>query len=957
MTPALANQLLVSNFRLPAELPDKYKDFCKGLLGFLPEDRIFTDKLRCLAYGTDASFYRMVPKVVVKVADEDEVSSLLRLAYQLEIPVTFRAAGTSLSGQAITDSVLVLLAGNWTGARVESNGERIALEPGVIGSRANDILKPFKRKIGPDPASINSAMIGGIAANNASGMCCGVDFNSYRTLHSMRVILADGHLLDTDDPQSCERFRRNHRELLDSLASLAYQVCRNTELSDRIKHKYQIKNTTGYSLNALVDYHDPLEILQHLMIGSEGTLGFISEITYRTIPDSAHKGTALVLFPDIVSACSVVTELKKQKIDAVELFDRSSLNAIEDQPTAPKHLKGLHEDACALLIETGDQRANLRDAKISKIIKLLSTKKVLMKPEFTSDSSEAAGLWKLRKGLFPSVGNLRKAGTTVIIEDFAVPAMRLAEAVVDLRDLFDKYHYEDAILFGHALEGNLHFCFTQDFSTQAEVDRYENLMAEVCELLVEKYDGSLKAEHGTGRNMAPYVELEWGKEAYGLMKQIKHLFDPANLLNPGVILNNDPKIHVKQLKPLPVANEIIDKCIECGFCEVQCPSRDLSLSPRQRITAWREITRLTTTRENRELESELRKLYHYDGEDTCATDGLCAMNCPVDIDTGKLIKQLRFDQHSSLENSIANWCENNFALASKLARLGLAAANISHKVLGSDILVGLSRIIRKVSGNQIPQWNPYFPKPAPRIDWQHEAKTNLSKVVYFPSCICRMMGPSEGSHTSHAEAVHQVLNRAGYQYIHPEGIEGLCCGVAFDSKGFPNQANRKTEELKEALLKASNNGKYPILCETSPCVQRLNHELSELPVYDPVSFAGEFLLDRLEFQQLEETVVIHPTCSNRKAGHVAKMLDIAGKCAKEVVLPHTVTCCGTAGDRGIFHPELPEKALNSLKGQIPKNCSLGISNSRTCELGLSMVSDVKFESLFHLLLMATKPKN
>ena len=132
-----------------------------------------------------------------------------------------------------------------------------------------------------------------------------------------------------------------------------------------------------------------------------------------------------------------------------------------------------------------------------------------------------------------------------------------------------------------------------------------------------------------------YVELEQEQEAYGLMKQIKHLFDLANLLNPGVILNNDPKIHVKQIKLLPVANEIIDKCIECRFCQVQCPSRDLSLSPRQRITVWREITRLTTTGENKELQLELRQLYHYDGEDTCATDALCAMNCPVDIDAGK----------------------------------------------------------------------------------------------------------------------------------------------------------------------------------------------------------------------------------------------------------------------------------------------------------------------------------
>ena len=179
--------------------------------------------------------------------------------------------------------------------------------------------------------------------------------------------------------------------------------------------------------------------------------------------------------------------------------------------------------------------------------------------------------WKVRKGAFPSVGAMRRAGTTVIIEDVAFPIESLAAATLDLQALMRQHGYSEGIIFGHALEGNLHFVFTQDFSDPAEVDRYARFTEDICRLVVDKYDGSLKAEHGTGRNMAPFVEMEWGRQATDLMRRIKMLFDPENLLNPGVILNDDPQAHLKNFKPMPAAEEIVDRCIECGFCESHVP--------------------------------------------------------------------------------------------------------------------------------------------------------------------------------------------------------------------------------------------------------------------------------------------------------------------------------------------------------------------------------------------------
>ena len=404
-----------------------------------------------------------------------------------------------------------------------------------------------------------------------------------------------------------------------------------------------MKNTTGYSLNALIDFSDPIDILQHLMIGSEGTLGFISEIKYRTVVEHPFKASSLILFPTIHEACNAVILLQDAPVAAVELIDRAGLRSVENEQGLPVDLKKLDRDVCALLVETRSNQSELLKSQIQQTIDTIKKIPTVEPILFTADPDECAHLWKIRKGLFPSVGAMRKKGTTVIIEDVAFPIPRLAEATLDLQQLFEKWGYHEAVIFGHALMGNLHFVFTQDFGSEKEVERYKNLMDDVAELVVNKYDGSLKAEHGTGRNMAPFVEMEWGNEAYQLMKRIKVIFDPNNMLNPGVIINSNPHVHLKNLKPIPVAHEKIDSCIECGFCEPNCVAAELTLTPRQRIVVYREMSSLQKTGQEPHLLAQLNKSYRYAGNETCATDGLCATSCPVKIDTGKLIKSLRHE--------------------------------------------------------------------------------------------------------------------------------------------------------------------------------------------------------------------------------------------------------------------------------------------------------------------------
>lgn len=941
-------------------LSGNYRLLYENLVPVIDAKRIFHDPLYTLAYGTDASFYRMIPKLVVKAKDEKEVSFIVKEASRLNLPVTFRAAGTSLSGQAICDSVLLIAGEHWKEYQILENGGKIRLQPGLIGSKVNTLLAPYRRKIGPDPASINSAMIGGIAANNASGMCCGTADNSYQTVVSMRIVFSDGSVLDTGDAQSKSGFQQSHPELISGIEHLGRSVKTNEELAARIRRKFSIKNTTGYSLNTLVDFSDPFDIIAHLMIGSEGTLGFISEITYRTVDELPFKASSMMVFPDIEKACNAVIRLKSEAVSTAELIDRAGLRTAENEAGMPDWIKGLSDGATALLVETRAGDRQTLEKQISQITQAIGTIPVEIPVYFTENPAEYVLYWKIRKGMFPAVGAVRKTGTTVIIEDVAFPLPELANATRDLQLLFRKYRYEEAVIFGHAKDGNLHFVFTQDFSVPEEVERYEKFMGDVAELVVKKYDGSLKAEHGTGRNMAPFVELEWGREAFDLMKQIKQLFDPKNMLNPGVILNDDKKAHLKNLKLLPPAHEKVDKCIECGFCEASCVSADLTLSPRQRITVLREISRLKASGTEPHIAAALVNQYEYAGDETCATDGLCALACPVKIDTGKMIKELRHDQISPRQQKRALWIADHMEFVTAAARTSLSFVGIAHSVLGTGLMKGISSGMRKLSGNKIPQWTPAMPGGSKKIKPEPASVTGSAKVVYFPSCINRSMGKSkdyDNEEVQLTEKVQQLIRKAGMEIIFPEGMSNLCCGMAFSSKGFKEAGLKKSTELEDALWKASEQGKYPVLCDMSPCLFTMKENMDpKMKLYEPVEFILEHLIPKLEIVPVDETVSVFPVCSMKKMGLEDKLVDLAKMCAAEVVVPET-NCCGFAGDRGFTFPELNDHGLRNLKEQTPSVVKNGYSTSRTCEIGLTGHSGISWKSIVYLVDEVSRPKS
>ncbi len=972
----------------------RYAAFQKEIEAFIPTSRHYTDPVRTFAYGTDASFYRLVPKVVVKIHSEDEVKKVLPIARKHKVPVTFRAAGTSLSGQAVTDSVLLKLSHsgrNFRRYEILDQGKRITVEPGLIGGEVNRLLQNYHKKhgtqmqykIGPDPSSIDSCMLGGIISNNSSGMCCGVKQNTYHTLQDMRIVFADGTVLDTADEGSKNAFLKSHARLVAGVQDLARRVQADEDLAALIRKKFSIKCTTGYSINALVDHpvDDPIEIIKRLMIGSEGTLGFVSRATINTVPDLPNKASAFIMFPHVELACKAAALLRRHtSVDAVEMFDRASLReceANEDMVKLVKGLVGSGKHAASLLIECrGDGKAAMQQ-RIDEVLSVLRNSGLeigsgkgekLEDYMFSEDEKVTKVFWDVRKGLIPIVGGARETGTSMLIEDVACPVENLGAMTMDLIEMFERHGYKDASCFGHALEGNLHLVFSQGFRNDEEIERYSRMMQELCELVALKHNGSLKAEHGTGRNVAPFVEMEWGSKAYELMWELKELFDPEYVLNPGVILNHDEDVHRKALKPSPPAHEIVDRCIECGFCESNCPSRDLSLTPRQRITVFREISRLRalpnrTADEDARLK-EFEEIYVYQGEQTCAADGMCQEKCPVKINTGELIKELRKEDMAKKHEQASKfsmWFAQNFSKFTAVTPAFLHAVNLGHRVLGQTVLSSVSSVLNSWTGHLVPTWNKYMPTGASPLKepMKPQAPLQAQKVVYVPSCVTRMMGPStsDPEKASVHEKMLSLFAKGGYEVMYPEGINNLCCGMMFDTRGFKPAAQLKVNELQEALVKASENGKYPIVMDTSPCLKTLKENLTanelKFSLMEPVEFISRFLVDKLDFAKKKQSVTIHVPCSSKKMGMESQMMYIASKCAEQVH-PSGIPCCGMAGDRGMRYPELTGSALQHL--EVPQGCKDGYSTSRTCEMSLSNHSGVDFRSLVYLVDEATTPK-
>ena len=924
------------------------KEICK--------DRVYTDHLRRYAYGVDASCYSYLPKVVVKAEDEREVRRLIRLCQQCGTPFTFRAAGSSLSGQCSSEDVLIVCNDGFKKMEVIDDGKALKCECGVIGSDANDLLKPYNRKIGPDPATLATALVGGILNNNSSGMCCGTAQNSYKTIRSIRVVLLDGTVLDTSDKKSIEQFLREKPQMVEDILQLRKEILADEELTHLIHHKYKIKNTTGYGLNSLVDFEDIIDIINHLFIGSEGTLGFVSEIVYNTVEDVPHKGCGLMFFSTLNDASLAVVALAnmgREKVVAAEMMDYQSLKAVQTLENVPDFVREVPEGTSAILFQTESYSKETVDENLAFIKEQLKDIPTAIPSLYSQDPKEYDSWWAIRKGILPIVGGQRRKGTTVITEDVCFQIEDFTKGIEMLTELFHKYDFVDGgVIFGHALSGNVHFNITPDFSDPKDTKNFGDLVKEMSER-VSGFGGSLKAEHGTGRMVAPFVEMEWGKKAYEINRRIKAIFDPERILNPDVMITDDPDVYKKNLKAQCVIDDAFTICMECGFCEKHCPSRNLTLTPRQRIALLRETKRLENEG-NFTLASELRKGYEYFGVDTCAACSMCKGLCPLSIDTAQIALSMR--RIDSPAPELAKKIYDNFSTTLQMCRAGVSLEGIAGSIITQKAISKITEGLHGVTGV-----TPYVPKTTPKAN-RYKLKnrikpTNFEKVVYFSTCANRAFKPNQGydDDRSLQQVVESLCNKAHIDIIYPKHIENLCCGLSFEN--YDDVHERAVKDLHDALMKASQNGKYPIVIDHSACFNHAFKHMPDLEINDISEFLCKYVVPHLDIEKCDERVIVHKQCKIKSLNKSQYIEDLARLCTDHVFNIKSFACDGFAGQKGFFTPELNKSATKDLAGEIAEyGATLGVSSSSTCEIGLGESGGIPFVGVAFLLDRCSKAK-
>lgn len=956
-----------ANTSLAAALADVFDD-----------EHRHTRPIDLAARSHDASHYLLSPAAAVTARTASDVAAVMALGRRHAVPVTFRSGGTSLSGQAGGTGILVDTRRSFRGIEVLDDGARVRCEPGATVRAVNARLARSGRMLGPDPASEIACTIGGVVANNSSGMACGTATNTYATLESMVVVLPSGTVVDTAAPDAAEHLRAAEPALVAGLERLRDRVRANPDSMARLAHQYSMKNTMGYGLNSFTDFTAPHDILAHLLVGSEGTLGFVASATFRTVRVLPAVATGLLVFPELTAATDALEALLAAGARTLELMDPASLRAVAPSlpPGHPLTQSPIATQTALLVEMQAEDTARLREV-LDRLGPVTARLPLVAPAELTSEVRARAALWSLRKGLYTAVAGARPVGTTALLEDIVVPVPALSRTVSSLTALFDAHGYDDAVVFEHAKDGNLHFMITPRLHDPRELAVYEGFTEDVVDLVLGE-NGSLKAEHGTGRIMAPFVGRQFGDELYAVMREVKALFDPAGVLNPGVLLSDDPHAHVRDLKAAVPVDPRVDACVECGYCEPGCPSKDVTTTPRQRIALMRTIAAASGA-ERRAIERD----FDYAAVDTCAADSLCVVACPVNIDTGRVMKSMRARRHTPGVEAAGAWAARHWAGLGVLVRAALRIASWLPPV----VLTTTTRTLRRVVP---PDWMPLagadLPGPGSRRvsgAITPGTPTSGAEAVFFPSCTGSMFGPdrgADGTMLGASQAFTTLCDRAGVGLIVPAGISGLCCGTVWQSKGLTEGHRVMAERTFEAVWAASRSGSLPVVCDATSCthgLQELGDQLTgeararfeRLAILDVVSFVRHTLLPRVIVTQPIGAVAVHPTCSTVHLGAVDDLTAVASACATEMYVPPSWGCCAFAGDRGLLHPELTASATGPEAADIRAAEAIRaashvdeagrfdayVSANRTCEMGISRATGRSYVHVVQLVEHVTRP--
>lgn len=452
--------------------------------------------------------------------------------------------------------------------------------------------------------------------------------------------------------------------------------------------------------------------------------------------------------------------------------------------------------------------------------------------------------------------------------------------------------------------------------------------------------------------MAPFVERQYGPELYEVMRELKALCDPHGILNPGVVISDDATVHVRDFKANPPVEEEVDRCVECGYCEPVCPSQDLTLTPRQRITV-RRARAAAEQAGDAQLARRLAQQETYDSVQTCAVDSMCRTACPLGIDTGALVKRLRAEGAGPV--ATAGW--GAAAAAWGPVTRGASVA-LSVAAAAPAVVTGMTDLGRMLLGEDlVPRYGADLPgggRGRARLTGLVGGGEGPPRAVWVPACVNSMFGGSDGPGVT--DAMVMLLERAGVRVLVPDAIESLCCGTPWSSKGMRAGHARVVARVRRELAALGVGHDVPVISDATSCTQGFAGVLAAdgWTVEDATTFVAREALPHLAVRRRLASVVLHPTCSSVQLGIDGDIATIAAAFAEDVVTPLDWRCCGFAGDRGLLHPELTASATAREAHEVAaRHVGAYAAANRTCEIGMARATGRPYRHVLELLAEAT----